>query len=197
MCVYRNTHTHTRKHLPSHHKPPYPTLSFSLYLSVFVSVGCSSNLPLSPSLFVDLRMDASPSKLDYCPQSCLAWISPRLGVIPHGSLTREVITWFSLSLSIVLAICVWVNGRFKVQVFAALRTSLKISGWINSLHFCIYRKYRVAPGLKIAKITGKQFSSYQLMHLLCLLAGCEFSLDSFLEVTGDKVSFFFTTLKFA
>ena len=120
MCVCVRTETHTRKHLPSHHKTPYPTVSLSLALSlplsVFVSVGCSSNLPLSPSLFVDLRMDVSPSKLDYCPRSCLPWISPRLGVIPHGSLTREVITWFSPSLSIVLAVCVWINGRSKVPV---------------------------------------------------------------------------------
>lgn len=64
----------------------------STSLSRFVFVDCSSNLPLSPSLFVDLRMDVSPSKLDYCSQCCLAWISLCLGVIPHGRLTQGVIT---------------------------------------------------------------------------------------------------------
>lgn len=39
LCMCTETHTH----VPSHHKPPEPTLS------LFVSVGYSSNLPLSPT----------------------------------------------------------------------------------------------------------------------------------------------------
>lgn len=171
VCVQKNTHAHTQTLT----FPPQTALPNSLFLSLSLRLCLCRLLLKPPSLPLALCWSAHGRlsiKARLLPSEL-----PGMDLPAPGSNTPRQFDsrgyYMVLPVSFNCFGCVWVNGRFKVQVFAALRTSLKISGWINRLHFCIYRKYRVAPGLKIAKITGKQFSSYQLMHLLCLLAGCE------------------------